>query len=120
MILRFGEFELDDALVELRSRGARVEVQPKVLDLLLYLARHRERVVPKRELLEQVWPGVVVSEGALTTAVNAARAVVLDAGSAQRVIRTAPRRGYRFVAPVVESCGAAAASKGLVGREEAS
>ena len=65
MILHFGEFELDDGLRELRLRGARVEVQPKALDLLQYLAQHRDRVIPKRELLEQIWPGVVVSEGAL-------------------------------------------------------
>jgi DNA-binding winged helix-turn-helix (wHTH) protein len=76
LILRFGEFDLDDALSELRRAGSAVEIQPKALDPLLFLARRRERVVSKRELLEQVWPGVVVSEGALTTAVNAARAAV--------------------------------------------
>ena len=54
MTLRFGEFELDEDLCELRRRGSRVEVQPKALDLLLYLARNRERVVSKRELLDRV------------------------------------------------------------------
>jgi DNA-binding winged helix-turn-helix (wHTH) protein/tetratricopeptide (TPR) repeat protein len=120
LILRFGEFELDDALSELRRRGARIEVQPKALDLLLYLARHRERVVSKRELLDELWPGVTVSEGALTTAVNTARAVVLDGGAEQRVIRTAPRRGYRFVAEVAPPLAlSAATSEGFIGREDA-
>ncbi|HKC50817.1 MAG TPA: AAA family ATPase [Myxococcota bacterium] len=120
MILRFGEFELDDALSELRRDGAPVEIQPKPLELLLYLARHRERVVPKRELLEQVWPGVVVGEGALTTAVNTARSAVLDAGVDQRVIRTLPRRGYRFVAEVAEAPAAGpATSGGFIGRADA-
>jgi len=120
LILRFDEFELDDALCELRRSGTRVEVQPKALDLLLYLARNRERVVPKRELLERVWPGVIVTDGALTTVINIARGVVRDGGAEQRVIRTVPRRGYRFVA---EIAGAAAAGLGasddFVGRGDA-
>ena len=120
MTLRFGEFELDEDLCELRRRGSRVEVQPKALDLLLYLARNRERVVSKRELLDRVWPGVVVSEGALTTAVNVARTVVSDAGDEQRVIRTVPRRGYRFVAELEAAPPPASiASDGFIGREDA-
>jgi len=120
LILKFGEFELDDGLCELRRGGTRVEVRPKSLDLLLYLARNRERVVPKRELLEQVWPGVVVSEGALTTTMNLARAVVEDGGERQRVIKTVSRRGYRFVADVAEApATAVGASEDFVGREDA-
>ncbi|HXX47687.1 MAG TPA: AAA family ATPase, partial [Myxococcota bacterium] len=120
MTLRFGEFELDEDLCELRRGGARVEVQPKALDLLLYLARNRERVVSKRELLDRVWGGVVVSEGALTTAVNVARAVVGDGGSEQRVIRTVPRRGYRFVAELLpDAAPVPLASDGFIGREDA-
>ena len=120
MILRFGEFELDDVSSELRCRGARVEIQPKALDLLLYLARNRDRVVPKRELLDRVWPGVVVTEGVLTTAVNTARACVLDSGAEQRVIQTVPRRGYRFVAEgAAVSAPGPTTSDGFVGREDA-
>jgi DNA-binding winged helix-turn-helix (wHTH) protein len=120
LILRFGEFELDDAQRELRRGGVPLEVQPKAFELLLYLARNRERVVSKRELFEQVWPGVMVSEGALTTAVNTARGAVQDAGAQQRVIRTVPRRGYRFVAQLsVDAAPSPAASDGFVGREDA-
>jgi DNA-binding winged helix-turn-helix (wHTH) protein len=120
LILRFAEFELDDALSELRRGGVRIEIQPKTLDLLLYLARNRERVVSKRELLEQVWPGVVVSEGALTTAVNTARAVLLDTGVEKRVIQTVPRRGYRFVAEIsAPPAPAPTTSDGFIGREDA-
>jgi len=118
LILRFGEFELDEALCELRCRGAVVETQPKALDLLSYLARNRDRVVPKRELLEKLWPGVFVSDGALTTAVNTVRAVLGDTAAAQRVIRTVPRRGYRFVAEIA-AAPAALASEGFIGREDA-
>ncbi len=118
-MLSFGDFELDETVPELRRAGAVVELQPKVLDLLLELARQRDRVVSRRELLERVWPGVVVSDGALTTAVNAARAALDDEGANQRVIRTVPRRGYRFVADASESApGAPAPSDDYIGREE--
>ena len=91
---------LDEELLELRWDGAPVPLQPKVLELLLYLIRNRDRVVSKRELLDSVWADAVVAEGALTRAVNLARRAVGDAGREQRVIRTYPRRGYRFCAAV--------------------
>ncbi len=120
MILRFEEFELDFASRELRRRGEQVPLQPRVLDLLLHLARHRDRVVDKRELFDQIWPAVVVSEASLTTAVNSARAALGDDGREQRWIRTLPRRGYRFVAEVESTTATPiATSEGFVGRADA-
>ena len=100
MIYRFAEFELDDELFELRRRGRPVRAQPKVLDLLLYLIRHPDRVVPRNELLDALWAGVVVGEDALTTAVHQARAALADCHARQWAVRTVSRRGYRFVAAV--------------------
>ena len=74
-IYRFGAFELDFGRAELRRDGARAELQRKPLQLLLYLARHRDRVVSTDELLDQVWPDVVVSEDALTSALRQVRRV---------------------------------------------
>lgn len=62
---RFGDYEVDLGRFELRRSGLRVRVQPKVLDLLVYLIRDQERVVPKEELLQALWRGVSVSETAL-------------------------------------------------------
>lgn len=116
--MRFGPYELDLARFELNRRGMPVRVQPKVLDLLVYLIRNRERVVPKQELLESLWKGVVVSEDALTHAVKEARRVVRDDGSRQAVIRTVRGRGYRFVAEVdEEQPGVGAATEPFVGRQ---
>jgi DNA-binding response OmpR family regulator len=56
--VRFGDYELDEARNELRRGESRVELQPKPLQLLFYLARNRDRVVPDRELLDVVWPDV--------------------------------------------------------------
>jgi TolB-like protein len=79
-----------------------VPVQPQVLDLLEYLIRNRERVVSKDDLIAAIWGGRIVSESALSTRINAARTAVGDCGERQRLIRTLPRKGIRFVGTVQE------------------
>src|SRR5262245_66317773 len=96
--LLFGDFELDESRFELRKDGAPVSVQPKVLDLIFYLARHRDRVVTKEELFDSVWRGVVVSEASLTQAVSLARRALDDTPEAQQTIRTVRSKGLQFVA----------------------
>lgn len=56
VIFVFGRHELDEERMELRCDGRAVELQPKVLALLLFLARHHQRVVSKEEILEAIWP----------------------------------------------------------------
>jgi pimeloyl-ACP methyl ester carboxylesterase/DNA-binding winged helix-turn-helix (wHTH) protein len=96
----FGAHELDTEAFELRHRGAVVPVEPQVFDVLAHLVAHRDRVVSKEELLDEVWGDRFVSESALTSRIKAARRAVGDDGKAQAVIRTQHGRGYRFVAPV--------------------
>lgn len=97
-VYRFGRCEVDPRARQVRLDGAVADSQPKAFDLLLYLIRHRDRVVDRDELFAQLWPGVVVSDAALTQALRKARAMVGDDGSSQQVIRTVQRRGFRFVA----------------------
>ena len=97
---RFGDFEIDLGQQELRRSGQVVHIEPQVFDLLLYLVRNRERTVSKDELIGAVWQGRVISEAALSSCVSAARRAVGDSGEHQRLIRTAPKRGFRFVGPV--------------------
>ena len=97
-------------------------LQPQVFDLLEYLIRNRTRVVSKDDLMVAVWGGRIVSESALTTRINAARAAIGDSGEAQRLIRTLPRKGVRFVAQVnedqpLEALVKAVAADWLVARE---
>ncbi len=98
--ISFGDFQLDCERGVLRRAGQYVEVAPKPLALLIYLAQHRTRAVPKRELLEQLWPDVFVSETALSSALKDLRRAIGDDGARQQVIRTLRRRGYRFAARV--------------------
>jgi TolB-like protein len=93
----FEDFEVDPGLRELRRGGTLVPAEPKVFDLLIYLIEQRERVVTKDELIATVWQGRIVSESALATAINAVRAALNDSGEAQRLVKTFPRKGIRFV-----------------------
>jgi len=79
-----------------------VQIAPQVFDLLEFLVRNHERVVSKDDLTEAVWDGRIVSDSALTTRINAVRRALGDSGDAQHYIKTIPRKGVRFVAPVHE------------------
>ena len=108
-LFRFGKFTLDQECSELREQDRSVPIQPLLIDLLVYLIRHRGRVVGRSELLAKVW-AVTVEDGALTTAVCAARRAIGDSHTTQWAIKTVPRRGYRFVAPVAETERSASSS----------
>jgi len=98
----FENHVLDADRRELRRGTALVPVEPQVFDLLLYLMQNRNRVVTKDDLINAIWGGRIVSESALTTRLNAARSAIGDSGRAQRLIRTLPRKGVRFVGEVRE------------------
>jgi predicted ATPase/DNA-binding winged helix-turn-helix (wHTH) protein len=102
-VYRFESFELDPGLYVLRRDGVSLDVQPKVLDLLLYLVARRDRVVTKEEILDALWPGVTATDDVLSRAIHAARQAVGDDGDQQSIIQTVRRRGFRFVAPVAAS-----------------
>ena len=102
-IYRFERYELDESLLELRLGGRPVEIQPKPFFLILYLIRHRDRVVSRDELMAQLWPDVEVSEASLTTALHEARRALDDKDPERRLLATLRGRGYRFMGPVEES-----------------
>jgi len=107
MTFVFDRYELDPSQRELRFEGRAKSLQPQVFDLLVYLIRHRDRVVNKAELLEHLWPDSVVTESSIQRAISLARSA-LDSRGAE-LIQTFPRKGYRFVGEVREQ-GAKAAS----------
>jgi len=103
MIYRFDQCIVDTERLELRRDGALVTTEPQVFSLLVFLIENRDHVVTKDALIDAVWQGRIVSDATLSSRINAARNAVGDSGRAQAVIRTAPRRGYRFVASLVDS-----------------
>lgn len=99
----FEDYAFDTDRRELRRGAEIVSVTPQAFDLLDYLIRNRERVVSKDDLIDAIWNGRSVSDAALTTRLNAARSAVGDSGHQQRLIKTLPRKGFRFVGHVLEA-----------------
>src|SRR2546421_8359987 len=99
----FEEYAFDTDRRELHRGADVVSVAPQVFDLLDYLIRNRERVVSKDDLINAVWNGRSVSDAALTTRLNAVRSAIGDSGEKQRLIKTLPRKGFRFVGAVQEA-----------------
>ena len=80
------------------GRASSTRLAPKVFEVLCYLIAHRDRVVSKQELCEQVWEGLAISDATLESCLRAVRLTVGDSGQAQRIIQTQRGYGYRFVA----------------------
>ena len=78
--------------------GPATRLPPKVFEVLCYLIEHRDRVVSKQELCDQVWEGLAISDATLESCLHAVRLTVGDSGQAQRIIQTQRGYGYRFVA----------------------
>src|SRR3954447_11700258 len=100
MLVGFGSYELDKDRRELRFGDVPVHVEPLVLDLLIYLVANRNHVVSKDEMVDTVWGGRIVSDVTLNSRINAARRAIGDNGKTQALIRTVPRRGFRFIGDV--------------------
>jgi TolB-like protein len=108
----FEEYAFDTDRRELHRGADIVSVAPQVFDLLDYLIRNRERVVSKDDLIDAIWNGRIVSDAALTTRLNVARSAIGDSGYEQRLIKTLPRKGFRFVGLVLETQEPAGAAIG--------
>ena len=102
MIYAFGDYQLDTQRYELRHDSTLCALERQGFNVLVYLVQHRDRVVAKAELLEQLWPNQSVSENTLTQRLRAVRRALGDSGHEQRLIKTVHGRGYRFIAAVEE------------------
>lgn len=80
--------------------GHQAHLEPKVMDVLVCLARHQGEVVTRDMLLTEVWGRVVVSDDAITRCISELRTVLGDTGRERTCIRTIPRRGYSLIVPV--------------------
>jgi TolB-like protein/DNA-binding winged helix-turn-helix (wHTH) protein/Tfp pilus assembly protein PilF len=94
----FGEFTLDLERGALRHRGVDIELRPKSFEVLRVLVERHGRLVTKQELLDAVWGHVIVTEGSVAKCLIDVRRAIDD--RSQQTIRTVPRRGYIFDAPV--------------------
>ncbi|MBW2289732.1 MAG: AAA family ATPase [Deltaproteobacteria bacterium] len=108
-IHRFGEFELDNSLYELRRDEQILEIGPRVFDVLAYLIDHSDRLVSKDELIQRVWGATAMSSSSVPTCIAAVRKVLGDDPADPQYIETLRGRGYRFIAELVQHLDAAEA-----------
>ena len=100
MLIAFDDFLLDSTRFELRHSDTVVELKPKAFDLLVYLVTHRDRLVTKEELLDNLWMETVIGEGSLSNLVYELRSALGDDARRQVMIQTVRGRGFRFVAEI--------------------
>jgi DNA-binding winged helix-turn-helix (wHTH) protein/TolB-like protein/TPR repeat protein len=101
-VYAFGPFRLDGAERVLLREGKPVALTPKAFEVLTLLVERHGHVVEKNDLMERVWADAFVEEGNLKATVSMLRRALGDEADAARYVETVPRRGYRFVAPVIE------------------
>jgi DNA-binding winged helix-turn-helix (wHTH) protein/WD40 repeat protein len=102
-----GEFRMGPWLVQpslnlISLNGATVRLEPKVMEVLVCLAKHAGEPVPREELIQTVWPGTFVTDDVLKRCISELRRVFEDDAREPRVIETIPKRGYRLLAAVEE------------------
>src|SRR3981081_486942 len=102
-VLRFGAFEVEVRAGELRKHGVRVKLQELPFRVLTILLQQWGELVSREELRSQLWPAdtFVDFDNSLNTSINKLREALGDSAESPRFIETLPRRGYRFVAPIV-------------------
>lgn len=115
--MRVGDWSVDADLNELSRADEVVRLEPKVMEVLAFLAAHPGEVVSREALLAAVWPGVIVGDDALTQSVIKLRKALGDEPRHPTYIQTIPKRGYRLLAavnPEVKQDANAVAAKGAV------
>jgi len=101
-IYEFSGFRLEEAQQRLLYNGQPVALKPKILDLLRYLIQSRGQLIAKDDLMREVWPDTIVEENNITVSMSILRKTLGEDRQKPRFIQTVPRRGYRFVAEVIE------------------
>lgn len=98
----FGPFRLNPSEGQLLREDQTLTLTPKAFEALVFLIERRGHLVEKEELMKALWPDTFVEEANLAHHVWRLRKVLEEDKNGERYIETIPKRGYRFVAPVVE------------------
>src|SRR5512146_1826243 len=118
MRLRFADCVLDLEARDLRRRESSVPLSPRAFRLLTLLVERRPRPVSQQELRDALWPDTHVGYTSLAQVVAEVRRAIGDRGGTDRRVRTVPRVGYAFVAPVIEERTRRPASVGVLVTED--
>src|SRR5262245_32152148 len=119
-MLRFGAFQIDPRTWSLTNAGRTVDLSPRLVEILAYLAARAGTIVTKDELLDRFWPDVHIAENTLTRAIADIRKAIGDSPEHPKYVQTLARRGYRFVPSVdtaVDNAHEPAVTGGRVGND---
>lgn len=100
---RVSDWDVEPQLNSLTGPERTAHLEPKVMQVLVYLAEHAGQIVAKDRLLQQVWPDTFVSDDVLTRSISELRRAFGDDAREPRFIQTIPRGGYRLIAIVSAS-----------------
>jgi len=112
--LRIGSWVVAPSLNSISSGGRTVRLEPKVMGVLVCLAKHPGETLSKEQLFQAVWPNIVVTEDVLKRCIAELRRAFDDDAREPRIIETISKRGYRLVAPVTARSAAPAAAGSAV------
>lgn len=101
-IYRFGDFTFGVKGYNLKKGNMELYLRPKTYETLLYLIEHHGNIVKKDDLIENVWSGTFVTENTLTQCIKEIREKLEDDAAHPQFIKTIPRIGYKFIAPIKE------------------
>ena len=96
---QFLEFRLDPK-TGLTRQGEPIPLEPQALQLLEFLIRHRDGIVSKEDIITEIWDGNAITDAALNTRIRSVRKALGDTAATSEFIKTFPKRGFQFVAPV--------------------
>jgi Tol biopolymer transport system component/DNA-binding winged helix-turn-helix (wHTH) protein len=118
-IIRFGSFEVDLRAGELRRSGIKVKLSGQPFDVLVALLEKPGLVVTREELHDKLWPQdtFVDFEQGLNKAINKLRDALGDDADNPRFVETLPRRGYRFLVPLMQATEPASAKISVTPRD---
>src|SRR5579862_1531270 len=104
-VIRFGVFEVDLRVGELRKQGLKLKLQGQPFQILALLLERAGEIVTREEIQSRLWPGgtVVAFDQSVGTAIRKLRQTLGDDADTPRYIETVPRRGYRFIAPLTQT-----------------
>ena len=101
--LRVGDWLVEPSLNRLSRSGHAVQVEPRAMDLLMYLVRNSGRVVPRAELIQAVWARQFVADATLSHTMAELRSALGDDARQPSFVETISKRGYRLIAPVSDA-----------------
>jgi DNA-binding winged helix-turn-helix (wHTH) protein len=113
-MLRFGAFQIDPRTWTLTNAGRTVDLSPRLVEILAYLAGRAGTIVTKDELLDRFWPDVHIAENTLTRAIADIRKAIGDSPDQPKFVQTLARRGYRFLPSVDSAVGGAGQSRDAI------